>query len=365
MRHLLAGACATLLLAGCGSSATEDPQAEPTTGATGATGATGTGDPLPGEDPGDPSLQPIGVPDTSDSAAEGAGPPVTLVDVRLGAHEAFDRVVFELAGEGLAGWEAGYTDEPRSQGSGQQIEVPGEAHLGIALTNIALPGDAPAGVEPWDGPERLRLPDAGVLDTLVRDTLLDGRATFFAGLDEQRPFAVGLLAEPQRIVVDVLAEQRSGTVPLTQRCESPAGFAVSYPEGWAVNSGETAPACTRFAPEAFTVPPGTDARTGAITASIEPVDADRIAASDPDRDLQRRETTVDGRPAVRVERESQGRGLWPEGTRSTSYVVGLADGDDGPRTLVLDTVGLPQFDYARNVGVLDRMAETLEITAAG
>ncbi|MGY1844055.1 AMIN-like domain-containing (lipo)protein [Modestobacter sp. SYSU DS0875] len=290
---------------------------------------------------------------------------MTLVDVRLGAHEAFDRVVFELAGEGLAGWQVGYTDEPRSPGSGQEVEVPGEADLGITLTNIALPGDAPAGVEPWDGPERLRLTDAGALDTLVWDTVLGGRATFFAGLDERRPFAVGLLAEPQRIVVDALAEQRSGTVPLSQRCESPTGFAVSYPEGWAVNSGETAPACTRFAPEAFTVPPGTDERMGALTASIEPVDVDRIAAPDPDRDLQRRETTVDGRPAVRVERESQGRGLWPEGIRSTSYVIGLPDGDDGPRTLVFDTVGLPQFDYARNVGILDRMAETLEITAAG
>ncbi|TWH72248.1 hypothetical protein JD78_00759 [Modestobacter roseus] len=288
---------------------------------------------------------------------------MTLVDVRLGTHEAFDRIVFELAGGGLAGWEVGYTDSPLSQGSGQPVEVPGEATLGITLTTIALPGDAPAGVQPWNGPARLRVPGTGVLDALVRDTVLDGWATFFAGLDERRPFAVGLLSDPQRIVVDLVAEQRSGVVPLGQRCESPAGFAVSYPEGWAVNDGDIAPPCTRFAPDPFTVPAGTDARVGAVTASVEPAAVDQVAAPDPQRDLQRSETTVDGRPAVRVERESRGRGLWPAGTRWTGYVVGLPDGEDGPRTLVVDTVELPQFDYARNVEVLDRMVETLEVTA--
>ncbi|TWH72249.1 myosin-1 [Modestobacter roseus] len=42
MRHALAGACAALLLAGCGSAAVPEPQAAPTTGATGTTGATAT-----------------------------------------------------------------------------------------------------------------------------------------------------------------------------------------------------------------------------------------------------------------------------------------------------------------------------------
>ena len=37
----------------------------------------------------------------------------------------------------------------------------------------------------------------------------------------------------------------------------------------------------------------------------------------------------------------------------------VGGGAEAPRTLVVDTVGLPQFDYARNVPVLDRMAETL------
>ncbi|WP_324277185.1 hypothetical protein [Blastococcus brunescens] len=63
---------------------------------------------------------------------------------------------------------------------------------------------------------------------------------------------------------------------------------------------------------------------------------------------------------MRIERASIG-GLWPEGVRSTAYVVDLGAGDEGPRTLVVNTVGLPQFDYARNVRVLDRMIETVTL----
>ncbi|MGY2075984.1 AMIN-like domain-containing (lipo)protein [Blastococcus sp. SYSU DS0828] len=312
------------------------------------------------EEPG--TLQPVGDGDTAESIAAGDGPLVALTDVRLGAHEGFDRLVFELAGEGEAGWRVGYTDEPRAQGSGAPVEVPGDAVLGITLTNIALPFDAPEGVQPWEGPDQQAIAGATVLDTLVEDTLFEGHYTFFAGVDRERPFAVGLLNSPQRIVVDILAEEPAAPVALSQRCESPAGFALSYPESWAVNPGDTVPACTRFAPDPFTVPPGTDARVGAVTASVEPAPFDRVANPAGAEELSRTDTTVGGRTAVRVERVSSGEGLWPEGVRTTSYVVDLGEGEDGPRTLVVNTVGLPQFDYARNVRVLDRMVETLELT---
>lgn len=314
---------------------------------------------------GDPGpLQPVGDGDTAESIAAGDGPPVSLTDVRLGAHEGFDRIVFEVAGEGEAGWRVGYTDEPRAQGSGAPVEVPGGAVLGITLTNIALPGDGPEGVRPWEGAGRQTIAGATVLDTLVEDTLFEGHYTFFAGVDRERPFAVGLLSSPQRIVVDLLAEELAAPVALGQRCETPAGFALSYPDSWSVNPGGTVPECTRFAPDPFTVPPGTDARTGAVTASVERAPFDRVAGPGMGREVSRTDTTVDGRRAVRIERVSAGEGLWPEGVRTTSYVVDLEDAEDRPRTLVVDTVGLPQFDYARNVRVLDRMVETLVLTGA-
>ncbi|CCG02961.1 AMIN-like domain-containing (lipo)protein [Blastococcus saxobsidens] len=368
MRFLPAGVCAALLLTACTTDggppadADPDPTASPT--------ATEPRDDPAGEPSGEPSdepsddgseaLEPVGAGDTAESVAQGNGPPVALTDVRLAAHEGFDRIVFEVAGEGEAGWEIGYTDEPRAQGSGAPVEVPGDAVLGITLTNIALPGDAPEDVQPWEGAAQLTAAGAAVLDTLVEDTLFEGRYTFFAGLDRQRPFAVGSLPSPQRIVVDVLADELTAPVGLSQRCESPAGFSISYPEGWSVNSGLTVPACTRFAPEPFTVPPGTDARVGAVTASVESIPFDRVAGSGSADVRSRSETTVDGRAAVRIERVSSGEGLWPEGVRTTSYVVDLGEGEDGPRTLVVNTIDLRQFDYARNVRVLDRMVGTLE-----
>lgn len=359
MRLPVTAVCAALALTACASPAEDDQTAGPSSA---TTSAPTTSAPTTSAPPGDQPLEPIAVGDVDESAAEGSGPPLTLTDVRIGAHDGFDRIVFELAGDGQAGWQVGFTGAPRSQGSGRPVDVPGHAVLGITLTNIALPGDAVPGVQPWEGPDRLPADAGAVLDTLVPDTLFEGRYTFFAGLDQQRPFAVGQLTAPQRIVVDLLDEEPTSSTELSQRCESPAGFAISYPEGWAVNPGETVQPCTRFAPDSFTVPPATDARVGSVTASVETIPFDRVASSGTAEPDSRQETTVDGHRAIRLQRVTAGEGLYPPGIRTTTYVVELEPGDDGPRTLVVDTVGLPQFDYARNVRMLDWMIGTVEIT---
>ncbi|MCZ2857188.1 AMIN-like domain-containing (lipo)protein [Blastococcus sp. VKM Ac-2987] len=366
-----AGVASVLVLTACTSDDEPPADAGPTVTAT-ATAPTEDGAEPDGEAPvddeddggddGGDALQPVEDGDTAGSTGPGDGPPVALVEVELVSHEGFDRIVFQVAGEGEAGWQVGYTDEPQAQGSGAPVEVPGTAALGITLTNIALPGDAPDGIEPWAGASQLTLADANVLDTLVEDTLFEGRYTFFAGVDRERPFAVGTLSSPQRLVVDILAEEPAAPLALSQRCQSPAGFEVSYPGSWSVNSGLTVPACTRFAPEPFAVPPGTDARVGSITASVDSIPYDLVVGPGGPEEVSRTETTVDGRRAVRIERVSSGQGLWPEGVRSTGYVVDLGEGEDGPRTLVVNTIDLRQFDYRRNVGLLDRMVETLEFT---
>ncbi|SEL47109.1 hypothetical protein SAMN04515665_11336 [Blastococcus sp. DSM 46786] len=347
MRLLPIGLCAAVLLTACGT------DEAPPAGAGSTTSATTTAPDV------EEAVEPVGEGSADESVAAGDGPPVTLTDVRLAAHGEFDRVVFELAGEGEAGWRVAYTGDPRAQGSGAPVEVPGDAVLGITLTNIALPGDAPQDVAAWEGASRLTVADATVLDALVEDTLFEGRYTFFAGLDARRPFAVAALDEPQRIVVDLLAEEPVEPEALAERCESPAGFAVSYPEAWSVNAGTEVPACTRFAPDSFTVPPASDARVAPVSVRVEGIPFDRVATTGSGEVLSRGETTIDGRPAVRIERVTAGEGLWPGGVPITSYVVDLAAEDGEPRTLVLDTVGLPRFDYPRNVDVLDRMVATL------
>ncbi|WP_300014340.1 hypothetical protein [Pseudonocardia sp.] len=314
---------------------------------------------------GDGRLRPIGEAGTDDVAADGTAAPVTLTDVRLGAHDGFDRIVLETAGGGRAGWEIGYTDRPRAQGSGAPIEVPGAATLGITLTNVALPGDAPPDTAPWDGPQRQRIEGAQVLTELVEDTLYEGRYAFYAGLTGTRPFAVGRLDDPQRIVVDVLTGQPAPDRPvaLTQRCDGPA-TAVSYPQGWSTNPGDAVAPCTRFAPQPIDPQPETDARAAPIAVSAESTPYFRLASPDPATEQDRAVTVVDGRQAVRIERVATGEGLYPQGTPTTSYLIDLSEGvDDGPGTLVANAVGIGGTDHERDVAVLDRMVRTMEITA--
>ncbi|SFE04879.1 hypothetical protein SAMN05216574_10224 [Blastococcus tunisiensis] len=305
-------------------------------------------------------IEPVGPGATDDVSADGSGEPVLVTDVRLGAHDGFDRIVFEVAGEGEAGWQAGYVQDPTAQGSGEPIDVAGDATLEITLTNVALPGDAPEGVQPWDQQERLAIRDGQVIEELIVDGLFEGRYAFYAGLTGQLPFAVERFEDPQRIVVDVQTE-RPEDVVLSETCTSPAGFSVGYPSDWAVNSGETVPSCSRFAPANFNVPEATGARIAATAFSIEPVAFDRVTQERPG-EMSREQLTVDGRDAVRIERETQD-GLYPAGTPITSYAIPLEDGESGPRTLVADTVGLPAFDYQRNVAVLDAQVESLDLDA--
>lgn len=145
-------------------------------------------------------------------------------------------------------------------------------------------------------------------------------------------------------------------------CESPEGFTIAAPEDWSSNDGSVVPACSQFHPAPFEVPRGTDARLAAVTAYIDPVPFSRASRPRVATDGDRAITTVDGRQAVRLSYATSGEGLYPGGTPVTSYLVDVGRGDGAERTLFVDTVGLPGFDYETNVAVLDRMATTLRVT---
>jgi hypothetical protein len=82
----------------------------------------------------------------------------------------------------------------------------------------------------------------------------------------------------------------------------------------------------------------------------------QVAVPVPD-EVARTEPEVAGRAAVRTEQVTT-VGLWPEGTRITTWALDL----DG-RTLVADAVELPGGDHERAVAVLDEMVRSLEPTA--
>lgn len=142
------------------------------------------------------------------------------------------------------------------------------------------------------------------------------------------------------------------------RCDNPEGFSIAYPGDWTTNDGAVTERCSLFDPEAFEVPAATDARVAAVSAYVDDVPFNEVAA--PQTGEDHATTVVDGHQAVRT--EGPAGELYGEDTRRTAYAVDLAIGvDDGPGTLFVDVVGVDGVDYDGAVAVLDRMVKTIEL----
>ncbi|MFC8193157.1 hypothetical protein ACFUMH_15995 [Cellulomonas sp. NPDC057328] len=131
--------------------------------------------------------------------AEPAGGRLTVVAVRTGEHEGYDRVVYELAGEGLPGWRVGWVDQAVEDPSGAVVPVDGDAVLQVWLTGTGYPHDT--GHEEFA--QDLR-PDGGGVEHVTRPLTFEGMTQSFVGVDDgPRPVRVLLLEDPVRVVVDV------------------------------------------------------------------------------------------------------------------------------------------------------------------
>lgn len=183
-----------LLLAGCGGD--DEPVVDTTTPAPTATGTT---EPTPSPTP--TPTAPFAA-DTEEDTGEPGGPgQIVVSNVEVTAHEGFDRVTFTIEGDGRAGWEARYTDDPRSQGTGDPVAVTGAAVLEMVVTNAGLPDDV-GGSLFGDDPS---LPDGlGVVRDVVNDTFFEGRHLFFVGVESRNAFRVRRLDDPRRVVLEIM-----------------------------------------------------------------------------------------------------------------------------------------------------------------
>ena len=194
---------ATLLLAGC---ATED-DSEPA----GATGPAATSSSSDGagntaaEETGTPAEEETDAPEfpadvrPAEQAAS-ADSLVTVTDIRTGEHEGYDRVVFEVDGEGTPGWDVRYVDAPTQQGSGNPVEVAGAAVLEVTVTGVGYPFDT--GVDQFEPGGPVAGPGTGVTEVVLGPTF-EGTTQAFVGTTGESPFRVYLLEGPTRIVVEV------------------------------------------------------------------------------------------------------------------------------------------------------------------
>jgi hypothetical protein len=137
-------------------------------------------------------------PDTSEPSGDAR---LTVTDIRVGEHDGYDRVVFDLGGAGTPGWRVEYVDEAIDDGSGNPVEVDGDAILQVVISGTAMPADS--GVEEYDG-TTLAPDDTEAVEEVVYRFWFEGYTTAFVGVDDERkPFRVFSLTEPARVVVDV------------------------------------------------------------------------------------------------------------------------------------------------------------------
>jgi hypothetical protein len=158
-------------------------------------------------DPGDEQVQVLAGEPTVDETQEGidGGGRLAVTDVRVAMHDGFDRVVFELDGEGDVGYWLRYATDgvATSQGSGAPIQTAGNAALEVAIHGVAYPFDLPEGVEPRDG-DTVPGPAGGIVTEVADDTIFEGIHLFVVGLEAEHAYLVDVFDDPRRVVVDIV-----------------------------------------------------------------------------------------------------------------------------------------------------------------
>ncbi len=144
MRVLAAAGLLVLTIAGCGTGGSTSPAS--TAPAPTSTDSSASGGPLastttaPGGSDA-PDGTPTVVFDDSPPSTSPASPSPELVitEVRVGSHAGYDRIVVELTGGSpdQVGWRVEYDDEPRTQGKGDEVDLPGSATLRVIVTGRA------------------------------------------------------------------------------------------------------------------------------------------------------------------------------------------------------------------------------------
>ncbi|MCB2174768.1 MAG: hypothetical protein KQH57_03100 [Actinomycetales bacterium] len=148
--------------------------------------------------PGDGTFPSGGERESGDGTGDEVG---TLVDMRLGAHGTFDRVVLQLDGPDIPGWDVQYVDTPIGDPSGTVVDVSGDAVLQVLLHPVAYPED---GHDPYDGPPTVRISGTDSVDEVVLSSIFEGQLQAFVGVHGGRQsFRVYGMSDPSRVVIEV------------------------------------------------------------------------------------------------------------------------------------------------------------------
>lgn len=138
---------------------------------------------------------------------------LAITDIRMAGHDGFDRIVFEMAGNGMPGWYVSYTEQPFHQGSGRPVEMDHLVALNINIDGTVRPETID---KKLSGPDVDKLVDKandsvseseqelGVIKDFIPGGMHDGRSQYFLAMDMKQPFSVQVLRGPTRLVIDIL-----------------------------------------------------------------------------------------------------------------------------------------------------------------
>jgi hypothetical protein len=126
-------------------------------------------------------------------------PTPQVVNLRVGRHPAYDRVVVDFSGK-LAGYDVRYVKKLRYDGTGDQVPLDGERFIQIRITP-AVAHDA-QGNSVYQGPEleQYRMP---TLRGAAITGDYEGYVSFGLALSHRDTFRVLEVTAPNRLVIDL------------------------------------------------------------------------------------------------------------------------------------------------------------------
>ena len=197
-------------LAACGADGSSStPTADPTEGspstapsAAASPGASASASDGPSDPPSSSPSAGAGEPFTCDLPIVDGGtvPIANIVDVRVGTHDGYDRLVIEFD-QGTPEFTLDRAEPPFSaDASGLPLTVEGDSFLGLVMRGGTKQTDA--GASSYAGPTEFE-PDLPTLVHAVEAGDFERQSTWYLGLEEESCVRVLRLDEPPRLVIDV------------------------------------------------------------------------------------------------------------------------------------------------------------------
>ncbi|MQA63162.1 MAG: hypothetical protein GEU86_17095 [Actinophytocola sp.] len=140
-----------------------------------------------------------------------------IYDVRIGQHDCFDRVVFDLGGKADVGFAVRYVAQVHAGGSGEPMPVAGDAVLEVVVTApvSGYPGGEDGDVDAFGRSGELLYSEGQLVGlTNLRAVRFAGffesRATFAIGLRDEVPFRAFIALDDEdghrTLIVDIAHE---------------------------------------------------------------------------------------------------------------------------------------------------------------